>query len=136
MDRRAAQAEAVRRWGSDALALDRPGICRVGVPLGDMLLIYGMGETWEEAFADADQIKNRKCRSVGDTMVAHAKWKPHHLLTGGARPWCYFVRVDDRVVYTPDGFMWFSTDNRPVDRPAPIIQYFGGPKDGAVEAKS
>lgn len=83
----------------------------------------------------ADRNESRKYRSVGDPMVAHAKWKPHHLLTGNARPWCYFVRVGNSMVYTLDGFMWFSTDNRPVDRPAPIIQYFGGPKDGALEAK-
>lgn len=39
------------------------------------------------------------------------------------------------MAYSHDGFMWFDANDRPVDRPAPIIQYFGGPKDGALEAK-
>lgn len=66
--------------------------------------------------------------------IAHAEWSTWLVKSGGHWLACYCVK-GERMAYSHDGFMWFDANDRPVDRPAPIIQYFGGPKDGALEAK-
>jgi hypothetical protein len=45
--------EAVRRWGQNALVREAGGRFEVASGLGDCG--WGQGESWEAAFADADQ---------------------------------------------------------------------------------
>ena len=51
-----AKIEAARRWGRDAMAYEGVGHCYLARHDGyDFLGAEGDGETWEEAFADADK---------------------------------------------------------------------------------
>lgn len=63
--------------------------------------------------------------------IRHASWKswPH---VGE----CYRVRNrGGSSAYSREGFVWTDSYGNVMDRPANIIQFIGGPKDGAVEAK-
>lgn len=63
--------------------------------------------------------------------IAHASWKdwPH---VGE----CYRVRNRGGAsAFSREGFVWLDSYGKAINRPARVIQYHGGPKDGAVEAK-
>jgi len=87
-----AQAEAVRRWGLNAVARIHPsqGYPEVGVDIheaigwnvkkwGPIITIYGYGSTWEEAFTNADAGQYRKLKEHEhnqNTGTAHRRKCP------------------------------------------------------------
>lgn len=60
MTQQEALQEAQRRWGQEAVAIAYPqGICEVNSnPYSKKPWVYGTGNSWEAAFADADRREN------------------------------------------------------------------------------
>ena len=85
MNQNEAMAEAVRRWGKDAHVRYRQGHLSkdmmpyaVGRWKGKTFERYGQGQTWEEAFQDADRSK-----TPADAPALHDNAETWH---AGIRP--------------------------------------------------
>ena len=66
MTQEEAHEEACRRWGSDGAVQSQEPTwqthwyrCAVGQRLGEGFRVWGLGDSWEEAFADADSKKQQ-----------------------------------------------------------------------------